>query len=78
MKQLLEFIVNSITGQKATIKEETMGDEIVYNLLLPKENIGKVIGRNGRVIKAIKKIMEARQVIKKDASRFSIKITEAD
>jgi hypothetical protein len=78
MKQLLEFIVNSITEQKVNVQEEKMGDEVIYTLTLPKEDIGRVIGRDGRVIKAIKKIMEAKQIIAKDFSRFSIKVEEAD
>lgn len=77
MKKLLEFIANSITGKKAKVEEQRRGEEVIYTLRLPKEEVGKIIGKGGKVIKAIKKIMEVKQLTSAEPKRFFIKVEES-
>lgn len=76
MKKLLEFIVSSITQEKVRAKEEERGEEIIYTLNLPKDKVGRVIGKEGRVIRAIKKLIEVKQIIDQNPKRFFIKVEE--
>jgi len=54
MQELVEFIVDNITGKKSEvelIKEESRS---VILIKVPQEKIGQVVGKRGQVIKAIR------------------------
>lgn len=74
MKKLTEFIVKSIvdTPKKISVSEEKEGEFIRLIINAPKEEIGRIIGQGGRIIKAIKTIL----AIPAKNSRFSLEVTE--
>lgn len=59
MKLLIESIVSPLVDHPEAIKidkkEET--NKIVYHLTVHEEDVGKVIGKNGRIAKAIRTIV---------------------
>jgi len=59
MKALLEYIaLNLVDNHDAVqIKERTGRFTVTYELTVAPEEIGKVIGRSGRVAKAIRDVM---------------------
>lgn len=59
MKALLEYIaLNLVDNHDAVqIKERTGRFTITYELTVAPDEIGKVIGRSGRVAKAIRDVM---------------------
>ena len=61
MKTLIETIVSALVDHPeavvVTVKEEA--DRIVYVLSVHKEDMGKVIGKQGRVAKAIRTVVYA-------------------
>lgn len=58
MKKTLEFIIEKITGKDAIKIEETKDNgEVVLTIHCPKEDIGRVIGKEGRTIKAIRTLL---------------------
>ena len=61
MKELLATIVkNLVTHQdKIKITQEEDDNTIILNLEVAKDDIGKVIGKNGRVIKSIRTVIKA-------------------
>ncbi|GGJ07942.1 UPF0109 protein [Alicyclobacillus cellulosilyticus] len=61
MRELLEFLAKSLVEHPdaVVVEEHTRGDAVVYRLLVHPEDIGQVIGRHGRIAKAIRQVMHA-------------------
>ena len=59
MKDLTLFIVKRLADnpQAVSIEEEQDGDTTVLNLLVDETDKGKVIGKQGKVIKAIRSLV---------------------
>ena len=60
MKTALSHIISSIVDSpdKVQITEETEEDFIVFKVAVDKEDMGKVIGKNGKVIRAIRNVLK--------------------
>lgn len=60
MKDTLNYIITSIvTNEKAVeINEETIDTTVNYTVTVAPEDIGKVIGKNGKIIRAIRNVMK--------------------
>lgn len=61
MKELLTYIVRNLVSDpdSIAITETAQGDEIVYELRVAPEDMGRVIGRHGRIAKEIRTLMKA-------------------
>ena len=61
MKELVEFLAKSLVEQKdAVAVEETVGPEaVILELHVAPEDMGKVIGKQGRIAKAIRSVVRA-------------------
>lgn len=57
MRQLLEYILNQIIGEDYQIEESEENGKVSFNVKVPQELIGTLIGKGGRVIKAIQDIL---------------------
>ncbi|MFD1735791.1 KH domain-containing protein [Bacillus salitolerans] len=59
MKELIETIVKPLVDypEEVVITEVEDNHTITYKLAVHKEDVGKVIGKNGRVAKAIRTII---------------------
>ena len=70
MKEVLETIAKSLVDNKdeVIVTEEVREDVIVLTLKVAQSDMGKVIGKSGRVAKAI------RQVLSAAASRDKLKV----
>lgn len=62
MKDLVEFLARSLVEhpEDVRVNEEERGDTTVYNISVHPSDIGKVIGRQGRIAKSIRNIVSAR------------------
>lgn len=60
MKKALSFIISSIVDdpKKVEIDEENQNDLINFTVKVAKEDMGKVIGKNGKVIRAIRNVIK--------------------
>jgi hypothetical protein len=56
MKELIEFIARSLVDDptEVDVNQVRRGSQIVMNLQVAKEDMGRVIGRNGRVANAMR------------------------
>lgn len=61
MKELLEFVIKSLVdNQEAVCITETSKDKsIVYEIKVDASDIGKIIGKQGRIAKAIRTLIKA-------------------
>ena len=59
MKELLEYLVQELldTQEGVKVKERSNRHTVTLDLYLPADEAGKVIGRNGRVIKAVRDLL---------------------
>jgi hypothetical protein len=74
VKETLEYIVNSITQKEdnITIEEHQEGDMNILEIVAPKEIIGKIIGKEGKIIKSIRTILN----VAFPQEKFFVKIRE--
>lgn len=58
MKKLLEYILTSIVEEPEEVKiEESEENGVInYTISVAKDDMGKVIGKNGKIIKAIRNV----------------------
>lgn len=76
MKQLVETIAQSLVDDpsKVVTSEELENDTIVIKLTVAKEDMGRIIGKEGRTAKAIRTILNA--VATRDNKKAILKIVE--
>ena len=61
MKELISFIVAKLVDQPDAVEvtEREEGDTIIVELRVAKEDLGKVIGKQGRTAKAMRSLLSA-------------------
>lgn len=61
MKELISFIVDKLVDNPDAVEvtEREEGDTIIVELRVAKEDLGKVIGKQGRTAKAMRSILSA-------------------
>lgn len=72
MKSFLEYLVKSIVDNPETVEVSELGE--VFTLKVAQEDMGKVIGKGGKIIKAIRDL--ARILAVKENRHVSITLTE--
>ncbi len=78
MKNLLEYLLIHIVDHPEDVRVDEEVDErgTLYTLHVHADDMGKVIGKSGSVIDAIRKIAKIRAV--KEGIRATITLAEAD
>jgi len=61
MKELVEFLAKSVVlhPEAVVVTEEQRGATVVYKLSVDPTDVGKVIGRQGRIAKSIRSVVSA-------------------
>ena len=61
MKELIEVIAKSLVDHPAevVVTETVSGDDLLLELKVDPSDMGKVIGRQGRIAKAIRTVVKA-------------------
>lgn len=61
MKELVEFLAKSLVNhpEDVVVTEELRGDTVVCRLTVAESDLGKVIGRQGRIAKSIRNVVSA-------------------
>ena len=77
MDDLLKFLLEPLVSNIKTVKIEKAEQDqnLRYLVTIPKEDIAKVIGKGGKMIKAIKNLLKIRGV--KENIFASIEVLEA-
>ncbi|HEX2258252.1 MAG TPA: KH domain-containing protein [Actinomycetota bacterium] len=60
-RETLEFVVSYLVDHPNDIRieEDDSGRTIVYDLFVHPDDVGKVIGRNGRIARALRTVVKA-------------------
>ncbi len=74
MKELVEVIAKALVDypDEVTITEKTEGRNVVVELHVAASDMGKVIGKQGRIAKAIRSVVKAAS--SKDNMRVDVEI----
>lgn len=74
MKELVELIAKSLVDnpEEVSVNEVSRGESIVLELTVSKDDMGKVIGKQGRIAKAIRTVVKAAAV--KENKRVVVEI----
>ena len=76
MKDLLTYIVQSLVDkpEEVSINEREQSGETVYEVRVADGDMGKVIGRQGRVVKEIRVLMKA--VAQRRGTKVSVEVLD--
>lgn len=75
MKDLLQMLVTELVDYKeqVTISEKEEQDKVILEVKVAPEDIGKVIGKQGRIVKSIRTIVRA---VQPNSKRVIIEVSE--
>jgi len=78
MKELIEFIATSLVDDPTQVEviQERRGSQIILKLQVAKEDMGRIIGKSGRVASAIRVLL--RVAAAQEGKRASLDITEPE
>lgn len=74
MKELVEVLAKSLVDhpEDVCVKEVINGRQITYQLSVSEQDMGKVIGKQGRIAKSIRTIVNSAAI--KDNKRVTVEI----
>ena len=74
MEELVRFIVGELVDNKDSFTVESQVEDgiTVINIIAEKEEIGKIIGKQGRIAKAIRSVVKAAS--SKDNKKVDVEI----
>lgn len=75
-KEFVEYIVKSLVDNKEQVEitEENTQDTIVIKVKVASEDMGRIIGKEGRIIKSVREIVRAYSA--REHKKVSIDIVE--
>ena len=78
MKELVEFLVKNIVEKPraVSVEEKVDSDGVKLSLSVAEEDMGKIIGKNGRVIKALRTLARVKGI--KDKKRVYLELTDTE
>ena len=76
MEELVRFIAKNLVDEPNAVKVESReeGDTVVISLSVAPGDMGKVIGRQGRIAKAIRTVVKAASV--REDKKYMVDIVE--
>ena len=76
MKETLELIINSLVNDKEAVSINEIDGEksVIFEVKVAKNDMGKVIGKEGRIAKAIRTIMKS--LAAKEEKRITIEFID--
>jgi len=77
MKELIEYIAKAIVDNpdEVSVREEEQGDTVTYYLEVAEADMGKVIGKQGRIANAMRALLKV-AAARRGVRRASLEIGE--
>jgi len=72
MKEMLEIMIKNLVGKPETVEitEKQKGNTTIYEVKVDESDMGKVIGKQGRIAKSIRTVAKA--IATKEDKKISI------
>ena len=76
MKELVEYIICALIDDTSDVSVEQIDEKnaVVISVKVPADQIGKVIGKNGRIATSIRNIVKS--ISAKEKTKYVVKIGE--
>jgi uncharacterized protein len=76
MKELIEYVAKSLVDkpEQVAIQQRMEGNLTVLEMRVSKEDYGKIIGKQGRTIKALRTLVSA--ACAKNGLKYSLEVVE--
>ncbi len=76
MKELLTYLIQNLVDHpdEVSVTERAAGGETVFEVRVADGDMGKVIGRQGRIIKEVRVLMKA--VAQKKGKKVSVEVLD--
>jgi len=77
MKQLVEVLIKALVDDPSQVDVQEIAsgrDDMVYEVRVAEDDMGKVIGKHGRIVKAIRTVV--RSVATREGKRVAVEIVE--
>ncbi|MBR7160546.1 MAG: KH domain-containing protein [Clostridia bacterium] len=76
MRDLVEYLIQHLVDDmsEVTIVEEDKGSQIEITVTLPQSQMGKVIGKQGKIAKSIRTVLKSASY--KSGKKYSLEICE--
>ena len=76
MKELLTYLIQNLVDHpdEVTVTERASGSETVFEVRVADGDMGKVIGRQGRIIKEVRVLMKA--VAQRKGKKVSVELVD--
>jgi len=76
VKEFLEFLARSLVDhpEQVRVEETETSDGVLLRLTVAKEDVGKVIGKQGRIARALRTVVKASAV--KDGKQATVEIVD--
>lgn len=78
MRELLEFLAKALVDEPDQVQVDEFDDDgmLVFELQVAADDVGKVIGREGRTVSALRTII--RSVARRNGDRATVEVVEGD
>lgn len=78
MKKLIEFLAKSLATEpdKVVVEEVVVDNRQIIKLSVANEDMGMIIGKSGRIIKAIRTLLKIKAI--KENKRVYLELVEQD
>jgi predicted RNA-binding protein YlqC (UPF0109 family) len=76
VKELLEFLARSLVDhpEQVSVEQIESPDGVLLRLTVAKEDVGKVIGKQGRIARALRTVVKASAV--RDGKQATVEIVD--
>ncbi len=76
MKEIIEIVIKSLVDnpEEVNVKEIDEAKMVTYEVKVSETDMGKVIGKQGRIAKSIRTVMKA--IASKDKKRINIEFVD--
>ena len=77
MKEFLEYLLKKLTDHpdKIVIEEDLVGSQTTFTLKIDKDDMGKVIGKEGKIIGALRNLVKVLAI--KEGKQVRVELLEA-
>ena len=80
LKGLVEYVARALVDKPDAVKVDEVpdGNTTVYELEVDEEDIGKVIGRQGRVVRGLRALVKAAATRKPEMKQYALEKDDVD